>query len=167
MNVLLDWPIIVSRTLLHEGGFVDRADDHGGPTNMGLTLAVARQNGYMGDMKNVPRDFVIGVFKKSYFDGGIDQLSGPLAFLVFDFAINSGRYRAIQYLQFVAGVQQDGVLGPKTMAALSAIPVAAQVLGFVARVQQFYLENNQFSTFGKGWIDRWTENLQYAAQDFR
>lgn len=167
MNVLLDFPTIVSRTLLHEGGYVNDPRDGGKATNMGLTEAVARQNGYAGDMKDVSRDFVISVFKKSYFDGGIDQLSGPLSFQAFDFAINAGRYRAIQYLQFVAGAQQDGVLGPKTFAALSSIPAPAQVFGFIARVQQFYLENPQWPTYGKGWIDRWTENIQYAAQDFR
>lgn len=61
----------------------------------------------------------------------------------------------------------DGVLGPKTHAAIAAIPVAAMTFGFIARVQQFYLENPQWATYGKGWIDRWTENIQYASQDFR
>lgn len=166
MNVLLDWPTIISRTLLHEGGFVDRADDHGGATNFGITEAVARQAGYTGDMQSLPKAFAIGIYEKSYWLG-LDHLMAPLAFQVFDFAVNAGRYRAIQFLQFVAGTPADGVLGPATMAALSAIPAPAQVLGFLARVQQFYLENPQWVTYGKGWIERWTENIQYAAQDFR
>ena len=166
MNISLDWPTIVSRTLLHEGGFVDRADDKGGATNFGITEAVARQAGYAGDMRDFTKDQAIAIYDTSYWNG-LEQLNSPLAFQVFDFAVNAGRYRAIQYLQFVAGTPQDGVLGPKTMAALSAIPYPAQVFGFIARVQQFYLENPQWATYGKGWIDRWTENLQYAAQDFR
>lgn len=162
MNILLDWPTIVSRTLLHEGGYSLDPRDPGGETNFGIS-----KRAYPAvDIKNLTRDGAIAIYQRDYWPG-ISQLSAPLSFQVFDFAVNAGKYRAIQYLQFVAGTQQDGVLGPKTMAALAGIPVAAQVFGFIARVQQFYLENPQWSTYGKGWIDRWTENLQYAAQDFR
>jgi lysozyme family protein len=160
MNILLDWPTIVSRTILHEGGYSNDPRDAGSETNFGIS-----KRAYPNvDIKALTRDDAI--YQRDYWSG-IDQLQAPLAFQVFDFAVNAGRYRAIQYLQFVAGTQQDGVLGPATMAALSRIPVAAQVFGFIARVQQFYLENPQWVTYGKGWIDRWTENIQYAAQDFR
>lgn len=162
MNVLLDWPTIVSRTLLHEGGYSMDVRDLGGETNFGIS-----KRSYPNvDIKNLTRDGAIAIYARDYWPG-ISQLNPPLAYQVFDFAVNSGKYRAIQFLQFVAGTQQDGVLGPATMAGLSAITYPAQVFGFIARVQQFYLENPQWKTYGKGWIDRWTENLQYAAQDFR
>jgi lysozyme family protein len=162
MNLSLDWPTIVSRTLLHEGGYSHDPRDAGGETNFGIS-----KRSYPNvDIKNLTRDGAIAIYARDYWPG-ISQLNPPLAYQVFDFAVNAGKYRAIQFLQFVAGTHQDGVLGPATMAGLSALTYPAQVFGFIARVQQFYLENPQWQTYGKGWIDRWTENLQYAAQDFR
>jgi len=162
MNISLDWPTIVSRTLLHEGGYSLDPRDPGGETNFGISKRAYPEV----EIKNLTRDGAIAIYARDYWLG-INQLNPPLAFQVFDFAVNAGKYRAIQFLQFVAGVPQDGVLGPKTLAQLACITYPAQVFGFIARVQQFYLENPQWTTYGKGWIDRWTENLQYAAQDFR
>ena len=162
MNTSLDWPTIVGRTLLHEGGYSFDPRDSGGETNFGIS-----KRAYPSvDIKGLTRDGAIAIYAKDYWPG-FDQLCAPLGYQAFDFAVNAGRYRSIQFLQYVAGTQQDGVLGPKTYAGLAAMPYAAQVLGFIARVQQFYLENPQWGTYGKGWIERWSENLQYAAQDFR
>lgn len=164
MNVLLDFPTIVSRTLLHEGGYSFDPNDPGGETNFGISK---RAYPYLTDIKSLNRDEAIAIYEHDYWSNGIDRLPAPLSFQVFDFAVNAGHYRAVQFLQFVAGVQQDGIIGPTTTNALAKIPYPAQVFGFIARVQQFYLENPNWTKFGKGWLERWTENLQYAAQDFR
>ncbi len=42
---------IIDAILRAEQGYVDHPNDRGGPTNHGITLAVARANGYDGDMR--------------------------------------------------------------------------------------------------------------------
>ena len=38
----------------HEGGYSNHPDDPGGETNWGVTLTVARANGYVGRMQEMP-----------------------------------------------------------------------------------------------------------------
>src|ERR1700733_16121152 len=47
-----------------------------------------------------------------------DLLPAALALLVFDAAINNGTNRALRWLQQVAQVPQDGVIGPRTFDAI-------------------------------------------------
>lgn len=41
----------------HEGCYVNDARDNGGETNYGITVAVARAQGYTGDMRQMPIEF--------------------------------------------------------------------------------------------------------------
>ena len=79
------------------------------------------------------------------------------AYIVFDLAVNSGTARAIRYLQRVAGVAKDGVIGSKTLAAVAAL----QPVRFVERMsdlrEAFYRSLPTFPTFGKGWMRRLNE----------
>ena len=54
-----------------------------------------------------------------------DQLPPSVAGLLFDAAVNQGGSWAPRCLQSALGVKIDGDLGPETMAAASAAPVAA------------------------------------------
>ncbi len=46
---------IFNAILGKEGGYVNHPDDKGGPTNWGITQAVARAHGFTGDMRNLTR----------------------------------------------------------------------------------------------------------------
>ncbi|HEE0576381.1 TPA: hypothetical protein R6358_002680, partial [Klebsiella pneumoniae] len=39
-----------------EGGYVDHPSDKGGSTRWGITQTTARAHGYIGDMRNLPRE---------------------------------------------------------------------------------------------------------------
>ena len=47
-----------------------------------------------------------------------DYLPGRAATALYDHAINAGPMRAVQVLQRVVGVKDDGVFGPQTLAAV-------------------------------------------------
>jgi lysozyme family protein len=69
---------------------------------------------------------------------------------VFDFAVNSGVSRASKYLQSMVGVTQDGVIGPKTIAAAKAylgVRLTDMRLGFLKGLPTWV-------TFGRGWANR-------------
>lgn len=148
--------------LAHEGGFVNHPSDPGGATNMGVTIAnyrrYVKRGGTVADLKNITREEVGKVFKKHYWDKVRgDDLPSGVDYCVADFAINSGPSRAAKYLQWAVGVTQDGVIGPKTLAAVNkADPrkvidfVCDQRLAFMKRIKGGKL----WDVFGTGWSRR-------------
>lgn len=46
---------ILGMIYMNEGGYVNNKADRGGPTRYGVTLQVARESGYLGDMRDFPQ----------------------------------------------------------------------------------------------------------------
>ncbi len=162
----MSWATSIERVLGHEGGYTNNPKDPGGETNWGITIAVARANGYTGPMKAMPRETAVAIYKKLYWDTVKgDQLPSAIAFQVFDAGVNHGVTRASVWLQKCVGTAQDGKIGPATLAAVARRPDAQLVFAFLAIRTQFYTDLSTFSTFGKGWTRRIAGNLTYAAQD--
>ena len=110
--------------LEEEGGFSNHPADTGGATMYGVTQAtfnawlkaVGRKQ---RNVKTITRDEAFTLYKTMYWDeAGCDKLPFPISYMVFDAAVNSGPVRADKWLQAALGVKQDGILGPKTLAAL-------------------------------------------------
>lgn len=149
----------LQHVLKHEGGYVNHPDDTGKETNFGITIAVARENGYLGDMRTIPMGVVESIYKRKYWDKvRADEMPESVRFALFDYAVNSGLGAAIRALQRVLGVADDGVLGPMTLAAAQA-----QSAGLGARLNgyrlKFMTELKIWPTFGKGWARRIADNL--------
>lgn len=154
------------RLIGHEGGYSNHPDDPGGETMWGVTIAVARANGYAGPMRSLPRDIAKGIYRTQYWDKVKgDSLPFPVAFQVFDAAVNHGTGQAAKFLQRAAGVADDGIIGPKTLAAVGARGAPAILLLFNAEREQFYTDLKTWPSFGKGWSRRVVANLRYAAGD--
>ena len=49
-----------------EGGYVNNPADRGGATKYGITEAVARANGFKGNMKDLPLDVAKSIYRKNY-----------------------------------------------------------------------------------------------------
>ncbi|MNK33384.1 putative Peptidoglycan domain protein [compost metagenome] len=154
------------RLIGHEGGYSNHPDDPGGETMWGITIAVARANGYTGPMRALPRNTAKAIYRAQYWDKVKgDRMPFPVAFQVFDAAVNHGTGQAAKFLQRAAGVKDDGVIGPKTLAAVAAMPAAALLMLFNAEREQFYTNLPTWPSFGKGWSRRVVTNLRYAAGD--
>lgn len=152
--------------LAHEGGFVNHPNDPGGATNMGVTIAnfrrYVKRGGTVDDLKNITKEQVATVFKRHYWDKVRgDDLPSGVDYCVADFAINSGPSRAAKYLQWAVGVTQDGVIGPKTLAAVNKADARAIIkfvcderLAFMKRIKNRKTGKRLWDTFGKGWQRR-------------
>ena len=114
--------------LAREGGYVNHPADRGGATNFGVTERVARDHGYAGDMRSLPRAKAIAIYKARYWTplrlDEVSALAPKTAEKIFDIAVNMGPARAARMLQqainyFQGGVSVDGQIGPATLRALS------------------------------------------------
>ena len=156
----------IDRVLAHEGGYVNDPRDNGGETNWGITIAVARANGYQGSMRAMSRNDAKAIYRKQYWDAvKADQLPFVVAFQLFDAAVNHGVRRAVLLIQQTVGTTQDGVIGGKTIQAISSRDPQQLALLFNAVRLEFYAGLGDFAHFGKGWTRRVATNLRFAATD--
>ena len=118
-----------------EGGFVHHPADRGGPTRYGITEATARAAGHHGDIRDLPRSTAAAIYRRRYwlaprFDRVAD-LAPDLAAELFDTGVNMGPAVAAGFLQRALNalnrgasdypdIANDGVVGPRTLAALTA-----------------------------------------------
>lgn len=120
----------VALILKIEDGYQDNKLDPGnrggGATNRGITSkTLARWRGRnvtKADVRNLSRADAVNIYKARYWiPVRGDELPAGLDLSVFDAAVNSGRTRAIKWLQGAVGAKVDGHFGPKTMAAVQQI----------------------------------------------
>jgi len=148
----------------HEGGYVWNAADPGGETNWGVTARTARQAGYMGPMRDMPKETAKVIAKNQYWDTvRADELPDGIRFDVFDTSYNSGPKQAIRLLQRAVWVADDGVIGPKTLAAAVAHDVRQTSMRFNAQRIRLLVALPTWSSFGKGWMNRVAGNLETSA----
>jgi lysozyme family protein len=146
------------RLLGHEGGYINDLRDSGGATNWGVTQAVARANGYSGDMRDFTQAQSKVIYRKSYWDAvRADELPESLRFDIFDGAVNSGVGQSIRWLQRAVGADADGALGPQTLAAARATPDAAAK--YNGHRLMFMTGLKVWPAFGGGWARRIASNL--------
>lgn len=111
-----------------EGGFVNDPTDAGGATNMGVTLATfeayCRKKGYpkptVERLKVITKEQVFDVFKTLYWNRwkGDEIHSQKIANILVDWLWGSGVY-GIKIPQRVLGLQEDGIVGDKTLSAVN------------------------------------------------
>lgn len=126
----------VAHTLGIEGGYADDPSDLGGRTNWGITEAVARADGYTGEMRALPKARALAIYRRLYWDRiGLDWIAAvdpAVALEVFDTGVNMGVSIAVRFLQRVLNVLNrggrdwadllvDGVAGSASAQALRAL----------------------------------------------
>lgn len=148
--------------LAHEGGYSDHPKDPGGATNLGITLdTLSAHRGRKvtkADVKALTVAEAGAIYLKNYwFPIHADQLPAGVDYILFDLAVNSGVGRARKYLQRAAGVNEDGIIGPATLAAVKSKTPLALVNSIAGYRETFYRGLDTFPTFGKGWLRRLAE----------
>ena len=149
----------------HEGGYVNHPADPGGETIWGITISVARANGYIGKMADMTVDIARTIYRDNYWLPVLDDLPYAIAFQVFDGAVNSGTGQSVRWLQRAIGVADDGQLGPVTVAAVKAADPLKTAVRYNARRLQFMRRLKNWPAFGSGWAGRIAANLEQAAKD--
>lgn len=137
----------LQHVLAFEGGFSDHPDDPGGATNQGITQKAydAWRRSKVLDVRSVKRIEPLEV-EQIYFDlywlkVGAHQLPAPLAFVMFDAAVNHGVGRALAWLAETRDWRE-----------------------VVAHRLLFYASLTTFATFGRGWVRRMASVTRLAVE---
>jgi lysozyme family protein len=165
--------------LHHEGGFVDHKSDPGGATNFGISLRyLSGQSIVSGDFDGdgdidaqdiaaMSRTDAKKLYKSGFWiPNKCDKIkSNLIATKVFDMAVNMGSRQAWKLTQRACGtlnvpIKADGIVGPKTLAAVNSLYSKDYSLLIVLRKiqSQFYerlIERKpELAAFRTGWQRR-------------
>ncbi len=147
----------------NEGGYSFDSADPGGETMWGVTARVARAWGYVGAMKDLPRNTAKRIAKLLYWDPlHADEFDGRIGFQLLDANFNGGH--VVLWMQQAAGAKADGVLGPITIAAVKACEPLAFIMRFIAARQAYLTACKPWPSFSRGWINRTSLNLIIGAR---
>lgn len=163
-----------SRTIGHEGKFQANPKDRGNWTGgkervgelKGTKWGLAAMTYPHLDIANITLEQA----KEIYFNDWwlklkMERWPNVMKYQMFDAAFNHGTGRANQFLQFAARVKDDGVIGPKTIAAVNKADPNDLVLRFLAKRLRYFTEVKTWVEFSRGWSLRVAQCLEYAAED--
>lgn len=155
--------------LKHEGGWSDHPRDPGGATNKGITLAT--YSGWLGrsaskaELRDIPKAHIDAIYRDRYWKPcGGDLLPSGVDYCVFDFGVNSGPRTAVKRLQEIVHTEQDGIVGPDTLAAVNRYGHRKTIRDLTARRFRFLRSLSTWDTFGRGWTRR-VNGVEQAAFD--
>jgi lysozyme family protein len=157
----------LAEVLRLEGGYVDDPRDPGGATRFGVTRAVLSEaigrDASAEDVAALTEEEAAAIYRSRYWaPTRCAELPAGVDLVVFDSAVNMGPGTSARLLQAALGVTTDGVVGPRTLAAVSIRP-AADVIRAVSELRrQRYRALANFSVFGRGWLSR-TDTVEALA----
>jgi lysozyme family protein len=149
-----------------EGGF--SANDPGGPTMHGITLAEFRlfyNNPALSvdDLKNITDAQLQDIYHKSYWlTVSADELPDGVDLSVFDAGVNTGPGTAVRQLQKAVDVSIDGRIGPVTLGAVNSSYHVAVLVNLWTVQTAYYRALPTFPEFGHDWLNRAAWRLQAA-----
>jgi lysozyme family protein len=173
------FPRALKLVLVHEGGFSDHPRDPGGATMKGVIQRVydayrQRKGETVRSVKKLENAELQDIYRQLYWnkiDG--DELPAGLDYCVFDAAVNSGPSQAAKWLQ--RGINDalgrkalvvDGNIGPATLAAAAAAPLAAAIDAVCDRRLAMLKGLKTWDAFGEGWARRVSE-VREKAKNFK
>jgi lysozyme family protein len=176
---MANFHIAIPHILEHEGGYVNNPNDPGGATKYGISLRYLRKRGdLLGDFDGdgdvdaddiaiMTRPMAVQVYESGFWEPNRlkDVRSQLLANKIFDMAVNMGSKQAWKLAQSAIAANgqtlvADGVVGPKTIAAVNAVEKLdyAVITTLRAMQKKFYegimARNPKLQIFALGWFRR-------------
>lgn len=171
---------IIAAVFAVEGGYVNHPNDPGGETIYGITEAVARECGYRGSMKDMPKSFAFScyndkyVVKPGFFP--LVEIDEVVAEEVIDTGVNMGPPRPSRFFQRAVNevcgstLTVDGKIGARTLDTWRSCrervgrPACVSVLNSLDRQQaaeyaRLVGVNPKLKVFYRGWLNHRINNV--------
>ena len=168
INMKDNWTECLAQILKSEGGFANLKHDSGGITNMGVTKKTYEN--WVGrevteqEMRDLKVEDVAPIYKERYWARVRgDELKDGCDLLLFDLAVHSGPRRSVKIAQETAGTVVDGLIGPKTIAAINSMDQTEFIKKFSENRLAFYKRIEAWKHFENGFRNR-VKKTQIAAQ---
>ncbi len=170
----------ISKIILrHEGGYVNRSDDKGGPTNHGIAWATWQKCAEedvgvaptLDNLKNLTEQQAEVIYLKRYWQpkGFCGFKDERVALMSYDWSITSGgaalKIQKLLNQKYHSNIVEDGGMGKQTVDAINAIPDQEALLQDIASIRCQYYTNLTIKDPGqtgnlKGWLNRVNDCLQ-------
>ena len=126
---------MIDATIGKEGVYSNHPADRGGETIWGITIGVARRNGYSGAMRSMPRETAKAIYRTEYAIrpgfASVAEISPAVGEELFDTGVNMGPAVPAMWFQqllnalndggrLYGDIREDGDIGPATLAAFRA-----------------------------------------------
>lgn len=159
----------VAFVLDKEGGYVNDPTDKGGETKFGISdLRDGIADGMTdvdGDkkpdvrIKDLTLDQASQIYYRDYwYPAYCNDWPDGISLIVFDSAVQHGVKKALQLLQEAAGVTADGIVGPKTTAAVVGADPEWLLARYLLRRARYYADiiksNSSQGKYLNGWLNR-------------
>lgn len=160
-------------TMANEGGYSNDPLDRGGETYRGISRrnwpgwegweivdALKKKPGFPGTLKANAKlqELVKKFYRFNFWTPFLDQMPQPVANWLFDKGVNMGIRQANKLLQRAVGVEPDGMIGPKTLAAIKSENPNNLVSRCRDEAKRFYrslvAQDQSQERFLKGWLAR-------------
>ena len=154
-----------------EGGYSNDENDPGGETMYGIIASEYKK--YLEhkglpstSVRNITKEQVVEIYNTQYWAPmHLDLLAKDKAIYMFQFGINCGTRKAIMLVQEALGLKADGVIGPKSAAAINKAPMETLVNVQKSRYDVIIAHNEKLEVFRKGWNNRIKDTLLYIKQN--
>ncbi len=175
LNTMAEFKKAYEKMLIHEGGYVNDPDDPGGETYKGVSRKIhSKWDGWMivdtlkiqsGFPANLEKDAglqqMIEDFYQTMFWDSIrgDKIESQLiAESIFDFGVNAGIRTSVILAQMAVDAAADGIIGPKTLAALNSSDeekfLAEFTIAKIARYINIVKKRPASKKYFYGWVRR-------------
>ncbi len=153
----------IDKVLAYEGGFQNDPDDKGNWTkcavgsgeNRGTNRGISSCSYPHEDIANMTEERAREIYRADYWmpvQG--DALPAGVDLCTFDGAVNSGQSRGVKWLQHALGVEQDGVVGPITIAAANDADEHNTIDAMCDERLDWLQGLETWPLYGDGWTNR-------------
>lgn len=165
---------VFNRVIGHEGGFQNDPEDRANWTSgvigkgvlKGTKFGISAMSYPKLDIENLTLEQAESIYYTDWWAPmQLDSMLPAIQYQLFDTAINHGMRTASKMLQRAVQVKDDGVIGPKTIAAVTGCDHNDVLLRFLAERLEFFTKIGSWERYGRGWSMRVAQNLRFAADD--